>query len=161
MCPSLSINWIKYICSTKRNRIDYERHPFLGLCLTRLTRTAWEWTKVLVLLSRKKTFYLSDRSDSTWLKNRCHLKNSLLDPLQRPFCVAAEGRLGERKIKRTGHAFSFFPPFPARFLFSIAAIFIGITSGSLCGGERLEKYKPCVDGGTYWFKNKFTSLKTS
>ena len=116
-------------------------HPFLGLCLTRLTRTAWEWTKVLVLLSRKETFYLSDRSDSTWLKNRCHLKNSLLDPLQRPFCVAAEGRLGERKIKRTGHAFSFFPPFPARFLFSIAAVFIGITSGSLCGGESHTQLK--------------------
>ena len=55
---------------------------------------------------------------------------------------------GERKRECAGHdrkgkkrrevpAFSLFPSSPARFLiFPIIAIFIGITSGSLCGGER-------------------------
>ena len=71
------------------------------------------------------------------------------------------GETGRKKIKRAGHDFSFFPSSPACLIFSIASIFIGKTSGNLCGGERLEKYEPCVDGGTYWFKNKFTSLKTS
>ena len=58
------------------------------------------------------------------------------------------GGWGERKRERAGHdrkgkkrrevpAFSLFPSSPARFLiFPIIAIFIGITSGSLCGGER-------------------------
>ena len=43
---------------------------------------------------------------------------------------------GERKRERANHVFSRFPSCPARFLFfSIIAIFIGIPSGSLCGGE--------------------------
>ena len=58
------------------------------------------------------------------------------------------GGCGERKRERAGHdgkgkerreapAFSLFPSSPARFLiFSIIAIFIGIPSGSLCGGKR-------------------------
>ena len=58
------------------------------------------------------------------------------------------GGWGERKRERAGHdrkgkkrrevpAFSLFPSSPARFLiFPIIAIFIGIPSGSLCGGER-------------------------
>ena len=42
---------------------------------------------------------------------------------------------GERE-KRGSRTFSLFPSFPAHFLFfSIIAIFIGIPSGSLCGGE--------------------------
>ena len=71
------------------------------------------------------------------------------------------GGWGERKRERAGHdmkgkkrrevpAFSLFPSSPARFLiFPIIAIFIGIPSGSLCGGERgggrgggLHRYKP-------------------
>ena len=46
------------------------------------------------------------------------------------------GGWGERKRERANHVFSLFPSCPARFLFfSIIAIFIGIPSGSLCGGE--------------------------
>ena len=81
--------------------------------------------------------------------------------MKRPFCVAAEGRLGERKIKRAGHAFPSSNRPPRAFFFRLAAaIFIGITSGSLYGRERLEKYKPSADGGTYWFKNKFDICDT-
>ena len=65
----------------------------------------------------------------------------ILFPLHRPLCVA--GRLGERKRKRAGHdgkgkKRNLFPlpivPL-ALAIFSIIAIFIGIASGSLCGGE--------------------------
>ena len=60
----------------------------------------------------------------------------ILFPLHRPLCVA--GRLGERKRKRAGHdgkgkKRSLFP-LPIVPL-AIIAIFIGIASGSLCGGE--------------------------
>ena len=81
--------------------------------------------------------------------------------LRRGFFVLWGG-WGERKRERAGHdmkgkkrrevpAFSLFPSSPARFLiFPIIAIFIGIPSGSLCGGERggdrggggLHRYKP-------------------
>ena len=46
------------------------------------------------------------------------------------------GGWGERKRERAGHDFSLFPSCPARFLFfSIIAIFVGMPSGGLCGGE--------------------------
>ena len=46
------------------------------------------------------------------------------------------GGWGGRKRERANHVFSLFPSSPALFLFfSIIAIFIGIPSGSLCGGE--------------------------
>ena len=73
----------------------------------------------------------------------------------------SRGETGGKKNEARGARFFPLPLVPRALSFSIAAIFIGITSGSLYAGERLEKYKPCADGGTYWFKNKFTSLKTS
>ena len=72
----------------------------------------------------------------------------------------SRGETGRKKNKARGARFSLFQSSPARFLFSTAAIFIGITSGSLYGRERLEKYKPSADGGTYWFKNKFDICDT-
>ena len=55
--------------------------------------------------------------------------------LRRGIFVLREG-CRERKTER---AFSLFPSLPARFLFFlIIAIFIGIPSGSLCGGERFH-----------------------
>ena len=52
------------------------------------------------------------------------------------------GGWGERKRERANHVFSLFPSCPARFLFfSIIAIFIGIPSGSLCGGESQDSFK--------------------
>ena len=71
-----------------------------------------------------------------------------LSPPQRLRFFVLWGGWGERKRERAGHdmkgkkrrevpAFSLFPSSPARFLiFPIIAIFIGIPSGSLCGGER-------------------------
>ena len=51
---------------------------------------------------------------------------------------SAQGTMGRWKRGRETPAFSLFPPFPARFLYfdDSIAIFIGIPSGSLCGGER-------------------------
>ena len=56
---------------------------------------------------------------------------------------SARGTMGRGK---TAPAFSLFPLSPARFYFSIVAIFIGKPSGSLCGGEnRWIKYYPGVN----------------
>ena len=59
----------------------------------------------------------------------------ILFPLHRPLCVA--GRLGERKRKRAGHDGKGKKRnlFPLPIVPLALAIFIGIASGSLCGGE--------------------------
>ena len=76
-----------------------------------------------------------------------------LSPPQRPFCVV--GRLG-RKKKRAGGRWEVererrqerLPSFPSShrspraFYFSIIVIFIGIPSGSLCGGDTNEAMNP-------------------
>ena len=51
-----------------------------------------------------------------------------LSPSQRPLCFV--GRLGRKKTRACGKQSS-----PVLSMFSIIAIFIGIPSGSLCGGE--------------------------
>ena len=55
-----------------------------------------------------------------------HYPDLDLSPPQRPHCVVIVGRRAEHH--RPPHAF---------FFFSLIAIFIGIPSGSLCGGERI------------------------
>ena len=81
--------------------------------------------------------------------NDFSLRISDNDSLLRRGLFVMWGSWGEKKRARAGHngkekerretpAFSLFPSSPARFLFfffSIIAIFIGIPSGSLCGGE--------------------------
>ena len=83
----------------------------------------------------------------------CNLPlSSLLSLPQRPFCVV--GRLGSKKKKARGARLEgerekrgLFPPFPSSLvpralsIFFIIAIFIGIPSGSLCGGERMRHYR--------------------
>ena len=56
-----------------------------------------------------------------------HYPDLDLSPPQRPHCVVIVGRRAEHH--RPPRAFFFF--------FSLIAIFIGIPSGSLCGGERI------------------------
>ena len=110
----------------------------------------------------RKNASLISRSASAWLltifpKSRACQSQARISPLiqstlsvyhlsppQRPLCVV--GRLGRKKKKARGarwkeerekRSLSLFPSSPSNFLhfdYSIA-IFIGIPSGSLCGGE--------------------------
>ena len=82
------------------------------------------------------------------------LRGSSLSPPQRPLCVV--GRLGRKKERarvarwegeRENRGYRLFPlPIVPRALsvFLIIAIFIGIPSGSLCGGERVRQKNVCV-----------------
>ena len=100
-----------------------------------------------------------------------------LSPPQKPLLYRGDGR-GERKRKRVGHDFPSSRHTPRAFYFSIIAIFTGIPSGILRGGEsdfRIKKETgaeifPAVVSGLYdrmtrrqrnrRFKNEFAFFRS-
>ena len=112
-----------------------------ALSVHRIKRTVAEVPKWISLSYFKWTFIERTRTPKKYLKWSCLLlptciKRTLVIKFHHPTCKTPDslwrivGRLGERKRKRVC---SHRPP--RALCFSIIANFIGIPSGSLCGGE--------------------------